>query len=358
MATLINSTGSKTCSYSELNNILKSSDANPNTGSVVPFYRAIDYPSGTWNKEHVWPDSRGAGKSGPGSDPQMIRPTLTSDNSSRGNNFYGITSSNTWDPATFSYAPARGEAARIIFYTATRYGKSKGFSLSNNPNDATSAKTMGVLRNLVQWNKQYPVTQMEKLRNDRLDNLGFARNPFIDFPELVDFIWDENGLLTSSPTGGGSGEVPSNRYELIKTMDEIRDGMKVVIAAEAADSAGSWASLSSEIYKDYYLTANVGQKEGDYFFAQGAAEEWTITFVGDNYKITSGNKVLAVEVNATHYNLIARSGVTTNAEWTPLSMNASGKLSLKNAGTGKYMEYFKGDFTSYGSDNGVYFFTK
>ena len=361
LASLINATGSKTVAYKGLNDVLAKSDASPKSPyGVVPFYHNIDYPSGSWNKEHVWPDSRGAGKSGPGSDPQMIRPTLTSDNSARGNSFYGVSLSNTWDPASFGYGPARGEAARIIFYTATRYGQSNGLSLSNNPNDATSSKTMGVLKYLVQWNKEYPVTEMERLRNNRLDDMGYARNPFIDFPELADYIWSEQGLRVA-PIGDDPitpVDPPANAFNVLKTMDEIKQGGKFLIAAEAADATGAYGSLNSEIYKSFYLTADVGQKQGDIYYPQGAYEEWDVTPNGDVYTISSGNKVLGVEVSGTHYNLVAKQGLSTNNTWKINGIASDGKISLQNVGTNRYIEYFKGDFTSYNTDKGVYFCTK
>ncbi|MFA6620686.1 MAG: endonuclease, partial [Bacilli bacterium] len=112
-----------TNSYKQLNSILSESDKHPN-GGVCAFYRH-DEKASSWNKEHVWPNSRGAGESAgyAGSDPQVIRPTNSSDNSSRSNYMYAerqdptakATAATGWDPAAFGYEGARGEAARIIF---------------------------------------------------------------------------------------------------------------------------------------------------------------------------------------------------------------------------------------------------
>ena len=142
-------------------------------------------------------------------DPLIIRPTLNTDNSSRGNDFYGNQASNEWDPGHFScsygwqdYAAARGESARVILYAATRY-KSKGLSLSNNPNDSTNAKTMGTLKTLLKWNRDYAPSDFEKTVNERYEDMGYARNPFVDHPEYADFIWDDNGFRTSPYDGGG-----------------------------------------------------------------------------------------------------------------------------------------------------------
>ena len=210
----ISKTGSKTIAYSKNNDYLSESDKalNGETG-IIPFYHDENQHTTSWNKEHVWPDSRGAGKSGAGADPQMLRPTAKSCNSARGNKFFG-TGSNEYDPARCAadskngdsfplYDASRGEAARIIFYVSAKYGVlGSKFMLSNNPSDATSANTMGTLSYLIQWNNQYPVTAQEIRRNEYLDGEGFSRNPFIDNRDLANYIWDENGFRTSAYEGG------------------------------------------------------------------------------------------------------------------------------------------------------------
>ena len=60
-------------------------------------------------------------------DPLVIRPSLKSENSARGNKNYAL--SGGWDPASCGYEGARGESARVILYAATRYGKSKDLKL-------------------------------------------------------------------------------------------------------------------------------------------------------------------------------------------------------------------------------------
>ncbi|MCR5491280.1 MAG: endonuclease [Bacilli bacterium] len=129
-------------------------------------------------------------------DPIVIRPTLTKDNSSRGNNFYG-SGTMQWDPASCGYEAARGESARVILYAATRYAD-KGLSLSNNPGDSTSKNTMGTLKTLLEWNNKYAPSAFEQKVNERYQQLGFARNPFVDYPDFANYIWDENGYRTSA----------------------------------------------------------------------------------------------------------------------------------------------------------------
>jgi endonuclease I len=204
-------------SYSGLNAILAKSDAMPDGSGTCAFYRQ-DTVASSWNKEHVWPNSRGAGENAgyAGTDPQVIRPTNTSDNSSRSNYMYGETTSpsqaNGWDPNSFGYNGARGEAARIIFYAATRYynkasgaggsykGSASGLTLTNNLMDATTNATMGKLSTLLTWNNTYAVTRAETYRNDYLTGVNYARNPFIDHPDWANYIWDANGVRTTAYT--------------------------------------------------------------------------------------------------------------------------------------------------------------
>ena len=172
---------------------------NANSSTFVPFYHdsTLITTTSECNREHTWPNSRGSGKSGPGADPFIIRPTLKSENSDRSNYFYGTRgkSNKEWDPASCGFEAARGESARVILYAATMYYKSHGFSLSNNPQDATSLKTMGILSNLLAWNTTYAPTPIEIQVNNYLSNNGYGRNPFVDHPEYASYIWNNNGLI-------------------------------------------------------------------------------------------------------------------------------------------------------------------
>ncbi len=168
------------------------------SNTFVPFYHdeTTTTTTASCNREHTWPNSRGTGKNGPGADPFIIRPTLTKENSSRGNSFYGI-SSGEWDPAECGFEASRGESARVILYAATAYYSSYKFELSNNPNDATSKKTMGTLKTLLEWNKEYAPTKIEIQINNYLSKNGYGRNPFVDHPEYANRIWNTSGIVSS-----------------------------------------------------------------------------------------------------------------------------------------------------------------
>ncbi len=179
--------------------------AAPNVSEGVSGNGAMTTTTGSCNKEHTWPNSRGCGKSsGPAADPFIIRPTITTENSSRGNSFYGNSSGSEWDPASCGYEYARGEAARVTLYAATAYygtcgtgGTSNGnepMELSNNPSDNKDKHTMGTLKTLLEWNTKYAPTAMEIQINNYLCKNGYGRNPFVDEPKFASYIWDSTGV--------------------------------------------------------------------------------------------------------------------------------------------------------------------
>lgn len=178
---------------------------------LVPFYNGeiVEKKSGNYNKEHVWPNSRGGNLIE--GDPHMVRPTLVEDNSSRGNSFYvegKNTEHNGWDPKTAGMTESyRGDCARIIFYCAVQ--EKNYLTLIDKETDNTSNNTMGKLSDLLKWNLNYAVHEREINRNNILSGVissydhwfDLNRNPFIDHPEYACRIWGLTNSTTRSICG-------------------------------------------------------------------------------------------------------------------------------------------------------------
>ena len=131
------------------------------------------------------------------------------------------------DESTTVFEPQdsdKGDIARAIFYMAARYNNYSGndtiskfepfLSLANYAtdngasvySDETHPVSMGILSDLLAWNKLDPVDEYEIHRNDLIyRNYQGNRNPFIDFPQWVDYIWGTAALdgtnYNSTPTG-------------------------------------------------------------------------------------------------------------------------------------------------------------
>lgn len=130
----------------------------------------------------------------------MTRPTIISDNSSRGNSFYveGMnSSSNGWDPYTAGFLiKYRGIAARIIFYCVVANS-----SLSIIDSNTGGGSQMGKLSDLLKWNLAYTIDATETRRNSAAQGIQGNRNPFIDHPEYACKIWGNTNSTTKAMCG-------------------------------------------------------------------------------------------------------------------------------------------------------------
>ena len=182
------------------------------SSKISSFYSGAEIgPSwnGGWNREHTWPNSKGD-KAGSGeNDLMMLRPTATSENSSRGNKAYGQ-SSGYYNPNSESDGKydLRGDTARIILYVYVRWECTNTGS-KYNPNGIFG--TDGVFESkqvLLDWMEQDPVDTWELGRNDSVESITGTRNVFVDYPELAFLLYNEEvpaDMTTPSGEAANSG---------------------------------------------------------------------------------------------------------------------------------------------------------
>lgn len=200
--------GSSTYSYNSLRNEYVKVDRDLNReGNIIGYYDGYSFAGvwdagATWNREHTWPQSKGANKDTPmGHDMQSVRPTRTSVNSHRGNTPYGE-GANYYDPdsdcsISNSYYVAsnmgtyRGDAARVILYDYIVYGRVGDYQndlYNGNAQLLSKLGTDGVFESipvLLKWHMQDPPSLTEMVRNNGAEIYQGNRNPFIDYPELA-----------------------------------------------------------------------------------------------------------------------------------------------------------------------------
>ncbi len=193
-------------SYSFLWTALRYTDEDPdNSSNFILIYtgRSLSktqvYPD--WNREHSWPKSHGDfGNTPPaGTDMHHLRPCDESVNSDRGNKDFDdggtahseaigcYSDADSWEPRD----EVKGDVARMMFYMEVRYeGDSGEPDLELVDYTGTSGSTLGKLSTLLAWHTQDPVSDFESRRNDRVYSYQNNRNPFIDHPEYVSYIWE------------------------------------------------------------------------------------------------------------------------------------------------------------------------
>lgn len=123
---------------------------------------------------------------------------------------YGGGASSVFEPAD----EYKGDFARTIFYMATVYDDlpwvyNYMFVSNSYPTLLPWAYNM-----LLQWAREDPVSQKEIDRNDIVEQYQGNRNPFVDFPNLAEYIWglstDETFIIadqeSSDPTPPITGD--------------------------------------------------------------------------------------------------------------------------------------------------------
>jgi len=197
--------------YGEFRQSAALHDRDPdNGGNIILTYDRRSIPGAwtagaTWNREHVWPQSLQPGDASNSSrgnlgDPHALRPATPSVNGSRGNKPFGfgdtIGAHRSLGIYYFVGESDRGDIARSLFYSDTRWGPQLGISLVHG---APSGNQMGDLGSLLEWHYLDAPDEFERRRNHVIatqsENPSYYtnnRNAFVDRPEFVWSVYVDN----------------------------------------------------------------------------------------------------------------------------------------------------------------------
>ncbi|HBL74705.1 MAG: hypothetical protein A2W90_24215 [Bacteroidetes bacterium GWF2_42_66] len=211
-------------SYNNAKYLLNYCDADPaNPANVILLYTQRSQSSDTYgtggdyiNREHVWAKSHGdfADIRPMDSDVHNLHPADASVNQIRSNRDFDKVSpngtqaaeapgtwynTNAWEPSD----AVKGQVARAILYMDVRYEGTNGeMNLTAVNGTGTYPQPQhGNLQALLEWNRQFPPTNFERRRNERVFNMQLNRNPFVDYPEYADLIWGSSQAPTIQITG-------------------------------------------------------------------------------------------------------------------------------------------------------------
>lgn len=248
-----------TSSATDTWDILEQADQDPNNvNNVLDVYHNASYVkqgggNNAYNREHSWPKSYGFPKDSasnyPYSDTHQLFISDSRYNSSRGNKPYANCSTSCSERETLynnfrggtavesnwtegsgpsgkweTWSGRKGDVARAIMYMAVRYEGGKhgqtGVSepdlrLTNDRNLIARSNTgsngsvayMGIKSVLLEWHASDPVDAQERARNDVIYSYQGNRNPFIDHPEFVLCVFDND--CSHLDNGGGDSIAPS-----------------------------------------------------------------------------------------------------------------------------------------------------
>lgn len=343
-----------------------------------------------WNKEHSIPQSWFNEASPMKSDLFHVYPTDARVNNSRSNNPYGeVAGKNgtgiTKDPYNHALGKSgsntfagytgtvfepddeyKGDFARTYFYMCARY-RDKILTASSGSVVFTSNKTnlTTYAKNLfLKWHRQDPVSQKEIDRNQAVYGIQKNRNPFIDYPELAEYIWGNKvgqavDLASMTPTceGGVLPPITDTKYGVtwsvngtILRVDSVKANSK---PAALPDTPTSCSETSETFvgWSAYAINGTTDTKPADLFVSLEEAPaiiaditfyavfahveknqgQGSVTEVNDLSTYKRGNKVSSLEVGEVNVTF-AKAGASNDATYyTELRCYAKSTITFSGA---------------------------
>ncbi len=280
--------------YGNFRDMSRYIDTDPNDPSriLLAYNRAsvsANWDSGvTWNREHVWPQSRQPGSASNSStgnlgDPHALKPCNPSINSSRGNKPFGGGAATTGSHRSLGtfYFPGdedKGDIARSLFYSDTRYGNT-GLSLVNG---SPSGNQMGDLESLIAWHFLDIPDAFERRRNHAVYSAALNplrtnnRNAFIDHPEFVWSVYvdqfnDSTLYVSDLAPADGASTVDIDLGNIL--VGEVIDPIDVMLHKDGDDGTFYRVSPSAGI-----TTSLDGCYQAFAIGTAGSSEQLTMSF--------------------------------------------------------------------------------
>lgn len=396
---LMSSTMTSSVTYKSLTTYWPYTDAEDGQAGTVLFYSDVD--SSSFNREHVWPKSRGSFyQINGGSDLHHLRPTNATVNSTRGNYTMGnLNHSGTavsyngkvvgwYNSSADTFEPldnVKGDVARIYLYMYVRWQQPNlyedvssanlpAFDSDDSANDGQAV--IESLDTLFEWMMEDPVDTWEMSRNDIVEDVQGNRNVFIDYPELAWKLFNKAvpSNLVSPSEQGGSGTEPTpspsttpsaapstapsatpstgnDVYKLVTSVDEIEDGGQFVLvgvngsytrALSNTCTSGRMAGAAVTISNN--TITNPDDSIVWIFDEQSTADRYSI------YNKEAG-KYLVINANSTS-GFALTSSPTYYFNATSASAKAANAIYLSTTATGnRKISIYQTDFRPYASSN-------
>lgn len=309
-------------SYDQLKIDFKTTDCNGNI--IIDRYSDSQFTYDTdfcgtynsvgdcYNREHSIPNSWWGGSSSDTAytDLHHLIPTDGWVNSERGNYPFGNCANGTpkgtgkrgtctfsgYNGTVFEVADEyKGDFARMYFYFAVRYMtriSSYTSGLGNVVFTSGNYKclTTWAINQLLEWHRNDPVSTLETTRNDAVYGLQRNRNPFVDYPELVEYIW---GNMQGNAWNSGSTPTPT------PTLSSPTNGSTVNVGTNTGNGVSKTINVSGS----------------------NLTKALTVSVSGTGFTVTP-TSITAANANA---------GTTITVTYNGTATNATGTLTISSS---------------------------
>lgn len=356
--------------YDGLYNVYEASDVHPD-GTVWDMYSTKNW--GTWsrvskcgsyknvgdciNREHSVPQSWFKEASPMKSDAFHVYPTDGKVNGQRGNDPYGECAGGTTlsngsikglgrlGASTFPGYSGRvfepddqykGDFARSYFYMAACYNdRISSWSSPAFAGNSYPVFTSWTVNLLLKWHRQDPVSDKEIDRNEAVYAKQKNRNPFIDHPELAEYIWGDKKTSTwnGSDEPAGSFTLPVNGSTVDMGVAGSGVPVSTTITVRGKDLTSAVSVSATNALQLSATTISASQANAGYELTL----TWKLSQVGSytsKLTLTSGSAKTEVTVKARVQEGLPATAATEiaaesfRANWTYVGDAADGKYTL------------------------------
>ena len=184
-----------------------------------------------------------------------------------GKGMAGTQNATLWEPAD----EWKGDFARNYFYMVTAYSNltwtGEGLKMLEN-NDWPTLKSWAQ-ELLLEWNRQDPVDQIETARNEAVYGIQGNRNPFIDYPNLAEYIWGDSVDYAFSVDGS----------DISKPAEDDEEETVILLASDFTQGYTGWTvrnvSMPGSVPRVWTQSADYGMKASAYYNGTSyATESW------------------------------------------------------------------------------------
>lgn len=152
----------------------------------------------------------------------------------------------------------------------------------------------GKLSTLIEWNNQYPPSDFERRRNERIFEIQQNRNPFVDNPEFANLIW--NGKSTDPIQFSELKMNPEKPF----TTDKVTISLKITAETEPDSVLLFWGNTFDSQQNKTLLALNSEQYSSEISFNDFLSGETVYflvkAFVGNQTSLIRGSYIFPKDV--------------------------------------------------------------
>ncbi len=182
-----------------------------------------------------------------------------------GHGTVGLQTVQLWEPPE----ELKGDIARILMYVACiypsglmRYETAGGAVWHDDPEEGF---TNAYAAQLMVWHRNDPPSDYEIRRNNELGKLQGNSNPFVEYPQLAEFLWGTR----KDERFGGSTEQPVEDTSMLKavySIDDPRINLRISLVPEDA----IWKIGERVVAEKYLIPAKIGIGVHELYFESDA----------------------------------------------------------------------------------------